>query len=145
MRQDLAMPKGPLRELAKAWLAKYPEFRDHGQKRLRAFIETGFPDWYEWSIHHWGSKWNAYHVRIATTEPLEFYFDTAWNFPLPVFAAIAARFPKLAFRCTCFDEGWNFAGDGFFNPPSGQCGFSVCDATPELYEHVYGESWQPES
>jgi hypothetical protein len=77
MREDLAMRQAPLAELAGAWLAKYSEFRDDGEKRLRAFSETGFPDWYEWSIHHWGAKWNAYHFRIATTEPLEFYFDTA--------------------------------------------------------------------
>ena len=133
------MPKAALKQIAEAWLAKHPEYAAEGQKQLRAIVETGFADWYEWSIHHWGTKWNAYHLRIATERPLEFVFDTAWDFPLPVFKAIARAFPNLTFRCSCFDEGGGFAGDGYFNPRErGQWQFAMCDATDELFELVYG-------
>jgi hypothetical protein len=38
----------------------------------------------------------------------------------------------------CYDEGGNFAGDGFFNPNTLRPEFAICDATDELYERVYG-------
>jgi Ferredoxin-like domain in Api92-like protein len=139
MREELGMPKATLKQVAKAWLAKYPEYAAEGEKQLQSIAETGFADWYTWSIHHWGTKWNAYHLKIVTEQPLEFVFDTAWDFPLPVFKAIAEAFPQLAFRCSCFDEGWGFAGDGYFNPRErGQWTFGPCEATVQLYELVYG-------
>jgi Ferredoxin-like domain in Api92-like protein len=139
MRETLKLPDAPLVDVAKAWLASNPEYGEQGERRLRACLQTGFPDWYEWSVENWGTKWNAYHLKIDRSErPLEFYFDTAWSFPVPVFEKIAAAFPQLSFRCTCFDEGWNFAGDGYFNPPPGQPAFTLCDATDELFERVYG-------
>jgi hypothetical protein len=57
---------------------------------------------------------------------------------MPVFREIAKDFPTLSFRCTCYDEGGNFAGDGFFNPQPDQAQFATCNATDELYERVYG-------
>jgi Ferredoxin-like domain in Api92-like protein len=139
MREELGMPKATLKQVAEAWLAKHPEYAVEGEKQLRAIAETGFPDWYEWSIRHWGTKWNAYHFRIITERPLEFVFDTAWDFPEPVFKAIAEAFPNLTFRCSCFDEGWGFAGDGYFNPRErGQWQFGPVEATDHLYELVYG-------
>lgn len=138
MRKTLNMPKAPLVKLAKAWLNKYPEYRTEGEKRLRAISETGFPDWYDWACRHWNTKWNAYQLHIVRKSPLEFIFDTAWDFPMPVFRKIAKEFPTLSFRCTCYDEGGNFAGHGFFNPQPDQAQFAICDATDELYERVYG-------
>ena len=139
MRETLNMPEASLTELAKAWLDKYPEYRTEGEKRLRAISETGFPDWYDWACHHWNTKWNAYQLRIVRKSPLEFTFETAWDFPMPVFRKIAEEFPTLSFRCTCYDEGGNFAGDGFFNPNTLGPEFALCNASDELYERVYGQ------
>jgi hypothetical protein len=138
MRETLDMKCEPVAELAKAWLEKNPEYRIEGEKRLRAIAETGFADWYDWSCQHWNTKWNAYDLHIVSESPLEFTFDTAWDFPLPVFRKVAEEFPALSFRCTCYDEGGNFAGDGFFNPPKGEPQFALGTATDELYERVYG-------
>ena len=138
MRETLNMPEAPPAELAKAWLEENPEYRIEGEKRLRAVAETGFADWYDWSCRHWNTKWNAYGLHIVSESPLEFTFDTAWDFPLPVFRKIAQEFPALSFRCDCYDEGGCFAGHGFFNPPKGKTEFATCTATEELYERVYG-------
>jgi hypothetical protein len=138
MRETLDMKCEPVAELAKAWLEKNPEYRIEGEKRLRAIAETGFADWYDWSCQHWNTKWNAYHLHIVSESPLEFTFDTAWDFPLPVFRKIAEEFPALSFRCACYDEGGCFAGHGFFNPAKGEPQFAPCTATDELYERVYG-------
>jgi hypothetical protein len=138
MREILDMKHQPVAELAKAWLEENPEYRIEGEKRLRALAETGFADWYDWSCRHWNTKWNAYGLHIVSESPLEFTFDTAWDFPLPVFRKIAQEFPALSFRCDCYDEGGCFAGHGFFNPPKGKTEFATCTATDELYERVYG-------
>jgi hypothetical protein len=104
--------------------------------------ETGFKSWYPWSIETWGTKWNAYQTEILEDSPgeLRFSFQTAWSFPAPVFAALARVFPSLNFDLVCFDEGWNFAGRGAFNPTEGQEPFATCDANTELFEAVYGHA-----
>lgn len=41
----------------------------------------GFPDWYDWRINHWGTKWNAVcEEEDAAMDGLP-EFRTAWNMP----------------------------------------------------------------
>ena len=40
----------------------------------------GFPDWYNWRINHWGTKWNALCEEDAAVDGLP-EFRTAWNIP----------------------------------------------------------------
>jgi len=58
---------------------------------------SGFkvPAWYAWSVDNWGSKWNASEARYSTKDPEHaIWFDTPWDPPVPVFEALAKRFPK---------------------------------------------------
>jgi hypothetical protein len=137
-RVSLAAPNASRQEAAKAYLLAHPDWETQGRLRLQALKETGYGDWYQWSIDHWGTKWNSYNVSITSETPLEFRFDTAWSFPEPVFVKIAEAYPSLSFDCVCFDEGFNFAGVGAFNPTDGQTPFEIREATDELYEAVYG-------
>lgn len=102
-----------------------------------ALAETGFRDWYAWSCHNWGTKWNSYSGKIQERSEglLKFDFQTAWSFPDPIFAAILVRYPTLAFYCVCFDEGGFFAGKGRIG-----FGFECCQemVSDELYQEVYG-------
>ncbi len=54
----------------------------------------GASNWYDWSIKHWGTKWNAYAVSepTITTRSLRYRFDTAWASPEIVMQALADRF-----------------------------------------------------
>jgi Ferredoxin-like domain in Api92-like protein len=57
---------------------------------------------YEWCRDNWGTKWNAYsQKRLSDTE---LHFDTAWSAARPIFAALSARFPDLAFMVEYADE-----------------------------------------
>ena len=139
IRKDVGMEDAPISTVAREYLAKHPEVREAGEIRNKAIAETGFESWYEWSIANWGTKWNAYSYKAESRDPLEFCFDTAWAFPVPVFEKLAEMFPEAHFHCACFDEGWCFAGIGYFNSPRGGNSFTFVDADPSLYEIVYGE------
>lgn len=43
-------------------------------------------NWYDWSVSHWGTKWNAYDVVEVSDEQIT--FDTAWAHPAPVIEAL---------------------------------------------------------
>ena len=112
--------------------------RDNEQNRT-AEAETGFTDWYEWSIAKWGTKWNAYgyEERERVDGRIVFKFETAWSFPEPVFETLAEQYPSLVFDVASFDEGWNFGAVGQFNG-RGDYRADKELATAELYERVYG-------
>lgn len=135
-RLNQAATEGDLPHRARAFLNANADVREAGLAALRAIVETGYADWYEWSIDHWGTKWGAYDFEEVSAEPLTIKFETAWSFPTPVFEKLAETFPTLTFDCICFDEGWNFAGVGGFGV-TGKT-FETVEATDELYEAVYG-------
>jgi hypothetical protein len=137
--QDLGITS--IEEL-RAWGEKErPDAIEAGEAAITAHRQTGFYDWYDWSIANWGTKWNSYHFSIDNDDvgddKLSFRFDTAWGFPSPIFEKLAGMFPVLRFECVCFDEGWLFAGHGAFN---GEPAFEIVGATDKLYEAVYGEA-----
>ncbi|PTR06393.1 MULTISPECIES: hypothetical protein [unclassified Novosphingobium] len=127
-------------EVARAYLAAHPEYREQGLLRLRAVAETGFVSWYPWAIQNWGTKWGSYRVSVTDNgEPFAFSFETAWSFPEPVFAKLVEKFPTLTFDLATFDEGWNFAGEGQMGAVVAKP-FEIGSATNELYERVYGHA-----
>jgi hypothetical protein len=85
-----------------------------------AIQATGYRDWYDWSLDHWGVKWNASAFRALSSGAghEEFYFETAWSCPEPIFHALAQRFPTLAGTIFALDEFWNF---GFVGSISAGC------------------------
>ena len=66
----------------------------------------GFTDWYEWSIHNWGTKWDACEpdADLSATEYIGIVFDTAWSTPEPVFTKLAKMFPKAEIEIDYADE-----------------------------------------
>lgn len=136
IRKDVGMPNDNIQDVARAYLEKHPDQAELGRKRLSAVLETGYVDWYGWSIANWGTKWNSYAFSIQSEAPFVIKFETAWSFPEPIFRKLAEMFPGLRFEVVSFDEGWGFACQGSFNgaPP-----FEKVTATDELYEKVYGE------
>lgn len=68
---------------------------------ILCYAETGFFYWYDWNLHYWGTKWNAYSVSVEGTTVS---FDTAWSHPTEIMIALSTRFPDAEFRCTYADE-----------------------------------------
>jgi hypothetical protein len=70
----------------------------------------GHFNWYDWSIDHWGTKWNAHDPKTAESGIafgyVEIHFETAWAEPLPVLQKMCAMFPQISFVCT-----WEYEDD----------------------------------
>jgi hypothetical protein len=68
---------------------------EHVQNSDEEVAVDGFPAWYVWSNEYWGTKWNARCAQHSTKEPEHvIWFDTAWAPPVPIFEALANRFPS---------------------------------------------------
>jgi hypothetical protein len=73
---------------------------------------------YDWCIEHWGTKWNAFGVRVDL-EPVQdgeadacvkIAFITPWSPPAPVIEHAAKRFSDLSFDLYSFECGAGFSG-----------------------------------
>lgn len=64
----------------------------------------GDKNWYDWNTKNWGTKWNAYDVRVG--KYYRFIFQTAWAHPFPVIKALSEKFPKTTFSVAFADEDW---------------------------------------
>lgn len=70
-----------------------------------------------WAVANWGTKWNAQSVDISADDPdlVWLQFLTAWDFPDPVFEALAREFPTLVFKGSAYEESGEFELVGQFN------------------------------
>lgn len=105
----------------KAFLEKeHPDYLEEANKQIEAHTAIGFRDWYDWSVSNWGTKWDAYHQSMITTEDnVTFQFDTAWSPPIPVIEELVGLFPELNFVHSYFDEGHFFWGEARY--VNGEC------------------------
>lgn len=92
---------------------------------MASLAKQGIPNWYNWNIDNWGTKWNAY--KIASDDDY-IQFNTAWSTPEPVIKALSEKFPDVEIRVEYADEdlGYNCGtyiylnGVGhFWNPEKG--------------------------
>lgn len=87
-------------------------------EKKKVLIEKyGFKDWYDWSIHHWGTKWGDCDLYIdggpnreEGTSTLELQYETAWGPALEALTHISTMFPKLVFYTFYHEEGMGFQG-----------------------------------
>lgn len=70
-----------------------------------------------WANANWGTKWTGFDVEVSEEDDgsLRFQFTTAWDFPTPVFEAIAAEFPDLIFDGISYEESDAFQYTGQIN------------------------------
>ena len=65
----------------------------------------GFPTWYEWRCHNWGTKWTADCPQIYNIDgETVVSFETAWDCAYPAIRALSEKFPNLSFTISYADE-----------------------------------------
>ena len=100
---------GPRRELnllVLKWKAHHNNFR------FSAFLPMPPDvDWWEWSIGHWGTKWD---VDVEDAQighgQISMSFDTAWAPPEAFILAVSEMFPGLTFHLEYEEPGADFQG-----------------------------------
>jgi len=65
---------------------------------------------YNWCCENWGSKWGMNDLKCE--EEHEVYtFSTAWSPSIPLYDALAKRFPQIPFKICYFEHGMQFSGE----------------------------------
>ncbi len=75
----------------------------------------GMPDWYNWRIENWGTKWGPGEVDLDVKDrsgdtTAVFSFETAWAPPEAWLAHVAPQYPELSFRLSYREPGMGFGG-----------------------------------
>ncbi len=81
-----------------------PEGIFRGNLDLKERRLYGENNWYDWSVKHWGTKWNAYDFESNEYYPNPIIFSTAWSAPYEIYEALAKKFPNLKFSVQYADE-----------------------------------------
>lgn len=81
-----------------------PEDIYRGDVGPNEMLKYGDKNWYEWSIIHWGTKWNAYDFKSDERNPNPVIFSTAWDAPYEIYKALAKKFKNIIFNVLYADE-----------------------------------------
>ena len=83
-----------------------PESIYRGNLGKEEMEKYGENNWYDWSIGHWGTKWNAYgfdeSVDYSNNNTIE--FETAWAAPHPIIEQLAKMYPDITITHKWADE-----------------------------------------
>lgn len=74
---------------------------------IKNYREHGFVSWYEWSIKHWGTKWNC--SECEKIDENVFEFQTAWSGVPDLIEKMSCEFPsiKITYEWSDEDTGCN--------------------------------------
>lgn len=80
-------------------------------KDTSAWAKDGNPGWYNWSYEHWGTKWDAGHVKLSSEDDHLYYeFITAWSPPFEIYYNLIEKYTELDFNVRAWelvsDEMW---------------------------------------
>lgn len=70
-------------------------------KNIKAFEQTGFHDWYNWSLWNWGVKWDASNCKskeLPDFNTLIFEFDSPWDCPEKFVIELSKMYPNATFE-----------------------------------------------
>lgn len=78
-----------------------------GEKVFNNIRKYGVPDWYDWSVEHWGTKWNACNTYIDS-DKRTITFDTAWSPAYPIIEKLAEKYPHMKIIYSFAEEQTGF-------------------------------------
>lgn len=91
-------------KLSATWMGREvtDQMRKDAEPYLANLAKHGYVTWHDWCVDKWGTKWGAYSISVKADDTIQ--FETAWSAPLPIFEALAARFPEVEFVVEYADE-----------------------------------------
>lgn len=95
------MDKTRLQSLQKQYKGKLTGVLSLGKKCVQNIKKYKAMNWYEWSVIHWGTKWNAFDTFINGSE---LSFNTAWDPAIPAMVELSRLHPGLPIAMLFADE-----------------------------------------
>ncbi|MCL4266674.1 MAG: hypothetical protein KJ069_26010 [Anaerolineae bacterium] len=70
------------------------------------------PNWYDWSIENWGTKWDVVEAEVmeASDTRLTYQFLSAWTPPIKWLERVSKEMPALRFTLFFEEEVHDFCG-----------------------------------
>jgi len=114
----MGIPEGYEMEINSAFI-HFPDFRkivphpenifldSLGAKEREMCKREGRPNWYNWQIANWGTKWNSYSCEREGYNV--FWFETAWSGVPALIEKMSLEFPdiEIAYEYSSEDTGYN--------------------------------------
>lgn len=113
MNLTKSMPESEYSTAASELVKKYEKLSvndsdllSFGKQIYSNIQKYGSPDWYDWSIRNWGSKWNSYGYDDEPfhDEENQIEFLTAWSNVEPIMERLSQTFPDAEFFYQWADE-----------------------------------------
>lgn len=104
-----------------------------------------FPDWYDWRISNWGTKWDAYDQYKVDDNTIA--FNTAWAAPAPVMEKLAKDNPNMRIDHKYADEMPNLVGHTIYERGEkvyDQTYYEEEDKVQELYGYCWSDNVMPD-
>lgn len=77
--------------------------------RAENLAKHGYKSWYDWSVEHWGTKWDVeVEVEVEMDKICRLRFDSAWSPPIPVYRALERQ--GFLVHALFVEYGVDFAG-----------------------------------
>ena len=70
-------------------------------KNEQAFLETGYTNWYNWSVDNWGVKWDASALKVKELSDFNtviYSFDSPWGCPEHFVRELSKLYPDACFE-----------------------------------------------
>lgn len=97
--------------------------------------EQGIPNWYDWNIENWGTKWDVdiegfeFWDNGDGTATISGWFDSAWSPPINAYETLAGDMDSCVIECSYYEPGMDFAG--FWSSENGD---EFCESLHDEYE-----------
>lgn len=92
-------------ELLEYLLGEMTDIYEYGKELHRLDELYGCHDWYEWSLEHWGVKWNACDARRDGNIII---FETPWEGVPRLMLMVSEKFPQVVMDYEFADEDFGY-------------------------------------
>ena len=102
-----------------AALVPQPEDMFHGnlgETERAECVEKGIPNWYDWNVSNWGTKWDVglegleYTVLADGSAEISGWFDSAWSPPIDALSTFSEANEDCSVECYYLESGMCFVG-----------------------------------
>jgi hypothetical protein len=122
-------------------MAPQPENMFHGNlgtKEREECAEQGIPNWYDWNVENWGTKWDVSTEGLEFTDNgdgtamIEGWFDSAWAPPIGAYEKFCDDMDNCHLEASYFEGGMDFGG--FWSSEDGDEYIENCQEEASLPE-----------